>query len=120
LSGDINDINGFTFHFINATYQSEDPNASTTNVSFVPAAKALITPEPGPWLRAMNHPQAVPTASGVFGDINSLMGNFKKKFGPFAFTSLSINPPAVQLFMGDNWFFGLAEPDAVWIPTVDF
>lgn len=112
----IEDLNGWTWHFDSSTYTS----SAGTTVPYIPTTKALITPDVGPWLRAANGSELIPTQVGVFGTLQEAVGNMQELFGMFSYVALQHNSARLSLFMGDNFTYVFANPNAVWAPTVDF
>lgn len=116
LMGETFEINGYTFHFYGGTYTATDG----TNKPFIPLTKAIITPEPGPWLAQGNGVQIVPKTVDVQpGEFVNFAG-WDKHYGDFAYFQAEHNPPSVNCFAGTNWLWGFRNPASVFAPTVDF
>ena len=110
------EINGYTFHFYGGTYTAADGTVKP----FIPITKAIITPEPGPWIAQGNGVQIVPkTVDLQPGEFVNFSG-WDKHYGPFAYFQAEHNPPSVNCFAGDNWLYGFKNPTSVFVPTVDF
>ncbi len=116
LRGDTFEINNYVFHFFSGTYTAADG----TNKPFIPLTKAIITPEPGPWIAQGNGVQIVPTTVDVQQGQFVNFAGWEKHYGDFAYFQAEHNPPSVNLFAGTNWLFGFKNPASVFVPTVDF
>jgi len=116
LRGDTFEINNYTFHFYNGTYTAQDG----TKKPFIPVTKAIITPEPGPWIAMGQGVQIVPKTVDVQpGQFVNFTG-WDKHYGDFAYFQADHNPPSVNCFAGTNWLYGFKNPSSVFAPTVDF
>lgn len=116
LQGSFMDLGGFTFHWFDGTYTAADG----TTKPFIPATKAIITPDLGNWFRHYETDELVPTQTGIFDNLQSAMGATTQIFGDFAYAALSHNPPKLSLFLGTNFLFAFANVKSVWMPTIDF
>jgi hypothetical protein len=112
----IEDLNGWTWHFFSGTYTASDGTAQP----YIPRTKAIITPDVGPWLKAANGSELIPTQIGVFSTPDEALANAVEIFGDFAYVALEHNPLSLRMFMGTNFIHAFANPNAVWMPTVDF
>lgn len=118
VSHDSFDIGDYTFHFWAGTY--DDANGVTR--PFIPKTKAIITPEPtdSDWLMHLNSDEMIPTSEGVFGSLEEAINGFTTVFGDFAYFQLKGNANAVSMLLGWKGWFGFADVNAPWMPTVDF
>lgn len=115
LTGDmIKDLWGFEWHFVDGTWV----DAGGTTRDLIPRGRALIQPEKGSWLKAVNGTEIVPTSVGLVGGLREALASTKEVAGPFAYGKLVDNPVRLSQFMGDNFGVGFADPNAVWMPTV--
>ena len=116
LLGDAFEINNYVFHFFGGTYEAADGSRKP----FIPLTKAIITPEPGPWIAQGSGVQIVPTTVDVQPGQFVNFAGWEKHYGDFAYFQAEHNPPSVNLFAGTNWLFGFKNPSSVFVPTVDF
>lgn len=116
--GDTFEINGYTFHFSDATYEAADG----TIKYYIPEAKAIITPDPADsrWIARAAGLEYVPTTHEIGGSMEEIMNSLSEVYGPFTFALFDPRTMGIDLFMGDNWLWGLREPKAIWPVTVDF
>lgn len=112
----IEDLNGWTWHFYSGTYQAADG----TTKPYLPTSQALITPELGPWLRAVNGSELITSFEGIKSSVDAALGEISEVFGDFAYVKLVDNPTKLVLRMGTNFVYAFANPNAVWMPTIDF
>lgn len=112
----IEDLNGWTWHFHSGTYVAADG----TTRPYLPTTRAVLTPDPGPWLRAANGSELLTTFEGVRGRLDTALDDVTEVFGDFAYVKLLDNPTKLVLRMGTNFVYAFANPLAVWMPTIDF
>jgi hypothetical protein len=113
--GDTMQLDDFVFHFYDGTYIGAD--GSTTR-KFIGDTKAIITPEPGPWLRKYSCPELIPTQEGIFSSVEEALNSTTKVYGDYAYAAITKNPAKFSVFMGFNFFVGFANPTAVWCATI--
>lgn len=117
LSGSmIDDLNGWTWHFFSGTYQAVDG----TVTPYIPPSRAIITPDVGPWLRAVNGSELITSFDGIRPSVDDALSEITEVFGDFAYVKLIDNPTKLVVRMGTNFVYAFANPQAVWCPTVDF
>lgn len=117
LSGSmIEDLNGWTWHFYSGTYQAVDG----TTKPYIPTTQAILTPDLGPWLRAVNGSELITSFEGIKSTFDEALGEITEVFGDFAYVKLVDNPTKLVLRMGTNFVYAFANPNAIWMPTVDF
>lgn len=114
----VENLGGLTWHFFSGSYTAAD----ASNQFFLPKTKALITPDPTPtgWLRARNGSELIPRFTGVHQSPDEALADLIETFGDFAYVRLDDNPTKLTLRMGTNFVYALANPNAVWAPTVVF
>ncbi|QDU60005.1 hypothetical protein Pan216_08420 [Planctomycetes bacterium Pan216] len=112
----IEDLNGWTWHFYSGRYAAADG----TTKPYIPVDRAIITPDVGPWLRAVNGSEMITGFEGLRSTIDEALGEITEVFGDFAYVKLVDNPTKLVLRMGTNFVYAFANPKAVWMPTVDF
>ena len=112
----IDELAGWTWHFYSGAYRTAD-GASRP---FIPEGRAVMTPDPGPWLRAADGSELLPTYVGPRATVDEALADVEEVFGDFAYVLLDDNPTRLVLRMGANFAYALAEPKAVWMPTIDF
>lgn len=112
----VEDFNGWTWHFFSGTYRS----ATGTLVPYIPRTKVVITPDIGPWLRAVNGSELLTGFEGIRSSVDGALQDVTEVFGDFAYVKLLDNPTKLVLRMGTNFVYAFANPNAVWMPTVDF
>jgi len=110
------DLWGFNWHFIGGHYV----NTSGTKSPFASTTKGLICPAPAAsgWIRATAGSNHVPTSIEIKTDALALLSNLTTLYGEFAYASLSHDPVALNMFMGDKYGLHFADPGAVWQPTL--
>lgn len=116
LSGDIVDINGYTFHFYDGTYEASDG----TTKDIIGRTKAIITPDIGDWFFNADGDELVPASEGMMNTADEAMGQVNRVFGDYSYAKLTDNPPSLMLRMGTNFLYAFKQPNAVWMPLVDF
>lgn len=112
----IEDLNGWTWHFFSGTYSGFDG----VTRPFIPKDQAIMTPDVGPWLRAVDGSELIAGFEGIHPGIDDAMGEISEVHGDFAYVRLVDNPTKLVLRMGTNFVYAFANPSAVWMPTVDF
>lgn len=112
----IEDLNGWTWHFFSGTYTAADG----TTKPYIPRDRAIITPDIGPWLRAANGSELITGFEGIRSSVDDALGDTTEVFGEFAYVKLVDNPTKLVLRMGTNFVYAFANPNAVWMPVVDF
>lgn len=112
----IEDLAGWTWHFHGGTYTAADG----TSRPFLPPERAVLTPDNGPWMRAANGSELIPTFEGVRAHVETALDDVVEVFGDFAYVKLVDNPASLVLRMGTNFVYAFANPRAVWMPTIDF
>jgi hypothetical protein len=112
----IEDLNGWTWHFYSGTYQAADGSIKP----YLPPTKAVITPDVGPWLRAVNGSELITSFEGIRSSVDEALGEITEVFGDFAYVKLVDNPTKLVLRMGTNFVYAFANPHSIWTPTVDF
>lgn len=117
--GDTLVIGDWTFHFYNGTYIGAD---GSTVRPLIPITGAIITPDvnDGTWFRQYETSETIPTMEGIVSGYDQLPSMTTKVFGDFAYLKLIDNPVKTVMRMGMNFFYGFADANAVWFPTVDF
>lgn len=110
-------VGDYVFHFYNGTYVGAD---GSTVRPLIPITKAIITPDVGDWFRHYECAELVPTGEGVMSSIEEALGNVQSVYGDFAYLRLDDNPVKLTMRMGANFLYAFADPNAVWMPTVDF
>lgn len=109
--GDTIQFGDWTWHFYDGTYVGAD---GSTVRKFIGDTKAIITPDPGPWFANFNTPELVPTSIELADTVDSAMGNFAKLYGDFSYAEIKHNPARLALFLGSNFYYGLANPNAIY------
>jgi hypothetical protein len=118
LRGDTFEVEGYTFHFSDSTYET-----SAGAVGYhIPATKAIVTPDPNDsrWLARAAGLEYVPTTLDIGNTVEELANSLAEVYGAFTYAVGGHNPVGINLFMGENWLFGFREPKAVWQLLVDF
>lgn len=110
----VNDVWGWNWHFIGNGYT----DVNGTYVDLIPRTHAVICPKPGPWLRAAEGLELVPTSLEVQTDLNAAIGSLREVYGRFSYAKVRDNPAGLTMFMGDNWGLNFADPNAIWMPNV--
>jgi hypothetical protein len=54
------------------------------------------------------------------GSVQEALGSLTEVYGQFAYLYLNTNPIKLSLMLGDNFYYGLADTNAVYMLTVDF
>jgi hypothetical protein len=112
----IEDLAGWTWHFFSGTYQG----VAGLQFPYIPRTRAIITPDIGPWLRAVNGSELITGVEGIRPTVDGALQDVSEVFGDFAYVKLLDNPTKLVLRMGTNFVYAFANPLAVWMPTVDF
>lgn len=130
LKGDIwTDIGGVNWHFFGGTYKYQDPVTGLfTTYTTVPANKAAFCPpiERDGWFRAINGCFPVGTKSGNLGMISgeessaSLSGSNQIVYGDFFYLFQDDNPGVLKIRGGTTFLYYFANPDCLWVPTIEF
>jgi len=113
--GDELELNDYVWHFYDGTYIGAD---GTTTRKFIPDNKAIITPDPGPWLKYIETSELIPTEANIDGSVQTALGWFMEMYGDYTYAAVEHNPPRLDIFDGTNFFVGLANLGSIWIPTV--
>jgi len=115
LAGEpIESLWGFNWHFNDDHYTAEDG----TEKPLIPLDVLVMTPPPdGPWVTYVNGPTIVPKSLEIVGTVEEAINNTDLVYGEFAFASVLMPQTKIVGYMGDNYGFGFAEPDAVVIAT---
>jgi hypothetical protein len=118
LPADTLQVGDWTFHFYNGTYEDSAGNI----VPFVSKTKAIITPDvnDGTWFRSIAGSEVIATGEGISNSIDQALAQTTTVYGDFSYLAVKHNPLKVSLFMGSNFLYAFADPNAVWMPTVDF
>lgn len=109
------ELNGYKFHFYSGSYT----DSTGAKKPFIPTTKAIITPELGDWFFNAIGCEIIPTKIGM-GGLNAVQNDMIEVFGDFAYADIVNNPTRLSLFLGGNYMYAFREPNAVWMPTVDF
>jgi hypothetical protein len=132
VAGDTFEIEGYTFHFYNGTYQ---PTSGGLDIPYIAETQAIITPDVGPWFVHGAGMEYVPSTTALqqFGfsyggdnypnvadAISKGLSGLDEVYGDFGYTELTHGPVRLNLFTGSNFLYGLKNPNAVFAPTVDF
>lgn len=112
----IEDLGGWNWHFFSGSYQAADGSS----VPYLPRPQAVLTPDLGPWLRAANGSELITSFEGIRSSVDGALEEVTEVFGDFAYVKLVDNPTKLVLRMGTNFVYAFANPNAVWMPTVDF
>jgi len=56
----------------------------------------------------------------VAATFEEAMSKTAKVYGDFAYLRVDDNPVKLTMRMGMNFLYAFADPNAVWMPTVDF
>lgn len=112
----IEDLNGWTWHFYGGTYTAADG----TTKPYIPTTKAILTPDIGPWIKAVNGSELITNFEGISGSVDEALANVTEVFGDFAYVKLVDNPTKLVLRMGTNFVYAFASPNSIWMPTVVF
>lgn len=112
----IEDLGGYTWHFDSHTYTAADG----TTKPYIPTTKAIITPDLGPWLRVRDGSELITPFEGLVGSPEEAVNQLVEIFGMFSYVEMLSNPVRLGLFMGTNFTYCFANPNAVWMPTVVF
>lgn len=117
--GDTLSIGDWTFHFYSGTYVGADESTVRPLIS---KTKAIITPDPNDssWFAHYECAETIPTGEGVIGSLEEYFGKTQKVYGDFTYAKVLDNPLKVVVRMGMNYLFAMRDPNAIWIPTVDF
>lgn len=114
--GFIEGLFGKTWYFFNHHYKNKISNQT---VPVVPSDRILMfAPTNTGWLRCYNGVENVPTKIGLGSTIDEILASVQQVYGPFAYASVNHNPISLEAFIGDNYGFGIAEPNAIWVPKV--
>ena len=105
---------GFDWYFVDGTWT----DSTGTTRDLIPQTRAIIMPEPGPWLRAHNGSEMVPSSMVPAGTVSELVNQLDKVYGEFTFASMGYNPVTLSAFYGDNFGLNFADPNAIYQPTV--
>jgi hypothetical protein len=112
----IEDLNGWTWHFFSGTYQAADG----ATLPYIPRNQAILTPDVGPWLRAANGSELITSFEGIRSSVDGALEEVTEVFGDFAYVKLVDNPTKLVLRMGVNFVYAFANPNAVWMPTIEW
>lgn len=112
----IEDLNGFTFHFLHTTYT----DSSGTIRPLIPKTKAVITPDVGNWFLKVQGDTLVPNKTGVVGTLQEGVNSLDMVYGDFAYVNVSQNPIGLEFYHGARFLYCFRNPGSVWMPTVDF
>lgn len=115
LAGDmIEGLWGYNWHFIPGTYVDSSGNT----VDLIAQKLAVITPPPGPWLRAVNGLTLVPGDINLQGDWRSALNALQEVYGEYSYAHLEHNPASLYVYCGDAFGLAFANPNAIWMPSV--
>lgn len=115
LKGDIiEDLWGFNWHFVDGFWT----DVNGTQNPLMPLLSAIICPANGPWLRALQGSELVPTEIGMAGNWKEALNMVRKVYGEFAYAMVKQNPVALQFFYGDNFGLHYANTNSIYMPTV--
>lgn len=108
---------GKTWHFYSGTYTASDG----TTLPFIDPAKAVLTPPPTePWLKASVGSTLTPRSIGVTQNWEQALTQSEKVYGEFSYAKLIDDPWTLFMYMGDTFGLHFADPNAIWMPTIDF
>ena len=119
LQGDVfPDLGGFMWHFYDATYV----DSGGTSRYLCPQTMVTITPEVGPWFRAFNGSFRIPNTEGVLsGDTaDAAASNGRVVYGDYLYLRERDDPATLMMYGGTTFLYAFSDPDAIWMPTVDF
>lgn len=114
-------LGGLNWHFFDGSYT----DSSGTTRSFFPKTMAVLTPPVtrGGWFRAMNGSTRVRTSGAgdrYAADAASITGGSEIVYGDFFYAKEVDNPDTVVIRGGTKFLYAFANPNAIWMPTVDF
>lgn len=113
-------LGGFNWHFFDGSYV----DSSGTTRSFFPTTMVAITPPVarGGWFRAMNGSSVVYGSDGIAGDASADAANGSTNivYGDYAYCKKIDNPNTIVVRGGTKFLYAFANPNAIWMPTVDF
>lgn len=121
LRGVVNDevrmpLWGKTWHFV-SSYYVDSTGTAQPHIPLTGVGSAVFTADPaGDWLFAKNGVSMVPSSIDVVPDVGNV-SSIREIVGEYAYAVLDHNPVRLRMFMGDKFFFGFNEPDAVWQAT---
>lgn len=109
----LTDINGFTWHFVNAAYQ----DSSGSPVDAIPATgngSAILTPPVGDWMARANGRTLVPNSIDIAPSVESGLRNMDYAVGGFFMARFDPTTMSLNFYEGDKFFAGFNEPSAIW------
>jgi hypothetical protein len=110
----VTDVNGFTWHFLNAVYQDKDGTAVDA-IPVTGAGSVVLTPSPnGDWFAKANGRTLVPNSLEPAATMEESLRNMPYQEGGFFYSKLEHNPVSLKVFEGVKFFAGFNEPGAVW------
>lgn len=108
---DVEGLFGRTWKFIDTMYKGADGEYHY----LIPDGKAVFLPAVNNgWLRLLEGLEQVPTRIELARNIDELLASLQDVYGPFAYAAIQHNPVLAKLFMGDNYGWVFAEPNAIW------
>ena len=114
-------LGGYNWHFFDGSHLGSDGQTR----SFFPKTMVSITPPVtgrGGWFRAMNGSSLVYSADGIAGDASADVANASSNivYGDYAYCKKIDNPNTIVVRGGTKFLYAFANPNSVWMPTVDF
>ncbi|MDE2098988.1 MAG: hypothetical protein KGL39_17170 [Patescibacteria group bacterium] len=111
---------GFDWEFFGGKFETNNTDDSTANSTqdLIPTTQVIIHPDDGPWIEAAAGLTLVPTKIGLAKDLNELLANMAKMYGPYAYAAMEHNPPKLQLYSGNMFGVNFADPRPIYMPTV--
>lgn len=121
LQGDMVQIGQFNWHFFDGTYVDD----TGTTRKLVPDNQACIHPKisgAGGWFRGIEGSNLVHSADGIQGadSAEAALSGDQIMYGDYVYCKKKDNPSTVVLRGGTRFLYAFADPDAIWMPTVDF
>lgn len=109
---------GWDVKFVNQYYTNPSDGVVTP---IIPSKCALMLPASSSgWLRSFNGVEPVQIDPDTyFASASNALENLQYLEGMVAYAMIRTGPPVtLSAFFTENWGMGLADPNAVWIPTV--
>lgn len=107
----------WNFVFTDATYEAADGSTQP----YIPVDKAAITPDlDGRWFLNAVGLEWVPDSAFRGSDPIQLLNALRRVYGMFSYSKIVDNPVRLQVFLGNNFYYGFKNPKSVWVPTIVF
>lgn len=116
LSGDmVSGLWGLDWLFIDGTYE----DSTGASRKYIPDGKVVFLPaDVSRWLRPVQGQEWVPTTLELQTSVESALGSVQEVAGRFSYAKVEHNPLSLNMYMGDNFGWVIANDKAIWQATV--